>query len=90
MRPMGSFEGLVILACVALAALFGFACALNDNSDLGLSLRTAADPGPSPDEAWVAAPIARDCRRASAPAVRERATPPGLLAAVPGGLCLLI
>jgi hypothetical protein len=90
LRARVDVEGFVILVCVALAALFGFACTLDDNGDLGLSLPRAADSGPSPEEASVAAPFTRGCRRAAEPAARERLTPPGLLAAAPGGLCLLI
>ena len=83
MRPMGSVEGFVIRVCVALTLLFGFANALNDNGDLGLILVRATAPGPSPEEASVAAPVARDRGRALA-----RCTPPGTvcrLAALEGG-----
>jgi hypothetical protein len=72
MRPRGSVEGVVILACVAVTAFFGFACTLNDNGDSG------------------SAPIGEVLLHPDRADARECATPPGLLAAVPGGLCLLI
>jgi hypothetical protein len=91
MRPMGSVEGLVILACVALAALFGFACAF-DHDGVGASACPAGGTSPPPDEVSGAAPLDDRDRRSARPPTRsgERTAPPRLLAAVPGGLCLLI
>ena len=90
MRPTVIVEALVILICVAIAAFFGFACTLLDSCGLDLSLRPADRPAPSPDGVSGPTPVADDRRRAAGPAARKRVTPPGLLAAVPGGLCLLI
>jgi hypothetical protein len=90
MRPTGSVEGLLILACVDLAVFLGFAGAVDDNGDLGLSPRPAADPRQSADEAAGGASTTRDWRRAGPPALREGLSLPGPLAAVPGGLRLLI
>jgi hypothetical protein len=90
MRPSGSAQSFVIVACVALAAVLGFAWMLIDNGELGLPLRRVLDSWPSRDKASGAALVADDCRRAAAPAAQERLIQPSLLAAVPGGLCLLI
>jgi hypothetical protein len=86
-----TFHGwLLIVSCVALTALFGLACALDEDGSFGvdpcLSQRTSCIcdelPGalpPGGDAHWLRA------ARAASPVL----TAPGLRAAVPGGLCLL-
>jgi hypothetical protein len=83
-------EWLLVVSCIVLAAFFGLACAFDEDGDFGVTVCVADDPSCSPDEASRAL-SARDAYRLLAgPAVRISIRAPGLLAAVPGGLCLLI
>jgi len=83
-------EWTLILCCVFLAVFFVLACAFDDDGDFGVIPCRADEPSCSPDEASHVLP-ARDAKRLLAgPAARLCLNAPGLLAAVPGGLCLLI
>jgi hypothetical protein len=81
---------LLIVCCIASAALFGFACLFDDDGDFGVALRQADGPLCSPDEASRPLPVMDANRLLAGPKARTTITAPGLLAAVPGGLCLLI
>jgi hypothetical protein len=89
-RRMGSVEGLVILACVALTALFGFACALNEDGDFNVTPCLADQPSCEPDELARALPCVDSQRSRCGQLAQPRLYAWGLLSAVPGGLCLLI
>jgi hypothetical protein len=81
----------LIVVCAVLAALLGFACAF-DQDGAGVSVRAAHGASPSPDEVSGAASVEDLGRLSARPPAKaaRRIAPPGLLAAVPGGLCLLI
>jgi hypothetical protein len=89
-HPPQRLQWLLVLGCVALAALFGLACALDDDGDLGVVPCLAEDRSCAPDELSRDLPASDTPRRVTAPSVRLCPSAPGLLAAVPGGLCLLI
>jgi hypothetical protein len=94
MPTSGRFSGrltwTLVLLCVALTLLFGVAVAFDDDGDLGIPLGQADAPACSLDEA-AAGLVAPDARRPlAAPSALLRLGAPGLLAAAPGGLCLLI
>jgi hypothetical protein len=79
----------LVLCCVALAAFFGLACAFDEDGDFGVTPCLADEPSCAPDE-LSGTVLAGDARRhPAAPSARLRLSAPGLLAAVPGGLCLL-
>ena len=92
MRPLGSVESFVIIACVVLAALCACACAFDQDGDGGVAARLVDNVSPSPCEGSRAAPVEGRGRPTTRPRAKtgERLALPGLLAAVPGGLCLLI
>jgi len=80
----------LIVFCIVLAVFFGLACAFDDDGDFGVTVCLADDPSCSPDKASRAL-SARDAYGLLAgPVVRISVRAPGLLAAVPGGLRLLI
>ena len=80
---------MLILCCVVLAAFFGFACAFDDDGDLGGALCQADGAPGSPDEVSSALPTSGARRHLAGPAARLRDGAPGPLAALPGGLCPL-
>jgi hypothetical protein len=87
-RPARSLEGVLIVACVVLVALFGFVCALNQDGDRAMAVRSADGPAPSPNHA--STPLPEISHRLPAGPAAWGANPPlSLLAAVPGALCLL-
>ena len=79
---------LLIVCCMLLCALYGVACAFND--DPGVALGPANDPSPSADETVCALPVLDARRLATGPVGCTSIAGPALLAAAPGGLCLLI
>lgn len=81
---------LLIICCVALCLLLGLAWALDDDGDLSLLLWQTESPSRSPEDISSALPPCGGVSRLAGPAALIRVAPPGLLAAVPGGLCLLI
>jgi hypothetical protein len=83
-------EPFAIVSCVGLAALFGVMCAIDDDSSLGVSLCPADGPWSSPEETVGVLPATDGHRLFAASGGRTSLAAPGLLAAVPGGLCLLI
>jgi hypothetical protein len=88
-RSSGRLTWTLVLLCVALTLTFGLAVAFDEDGDLGVPLGQDDGPSYSPDEA-AAGPVAPDARRPlAAPSALRRLGSPGLLAAVPGGLCLL-
>ncbi len=90
MRPTQKRELTLILFCVALAALFGLACVFDDDGDLGAALRQTEGVSSASDEFFSALALGDSWRLIVAPAARLPFGARGLLAAVPGGLCLLI
>jgi hypothetical protein len=80
----------LVVCCVVFCALFGVAFSFDDDGDPGLSLCPVDDSRCSPDETFCALPVMDGQRLVAGPAGRTRIASPGLLAAVPGGLCLLI
>ena len=90
MRPARSLEGFLIVACVVLAAIFGVACPFDPDDDLALSVRTADSLAlPLSDVSGGLRERGAHALLAGAAAQRP-ITPLGSVAAVPGGLCLLI
>jgi hypothetical protein len=89
-HPTRHLEWTLVLCCVALAALFGLVCAFDEDGELGVMPCLAEDRSCAPDELARALPTRDTPRRMTAPSARLRLSAPGLLAAVPGGLCLLI
>ena len=90
MRRPTRVQWLLIVLCIVLAMFFGLACALDDDGDFGVTVCLAGDSSCSPDEASLALSAGDVYRLLAAPSVRISVRAPGLLAAVPGGLCLLI
>jgi len=80
----------LVLCCVFLAALFGLVCAFDEDGDLGGALCQADGRSRSPDEVSRTLPFSAARRHLVGPAAALGISAPGLLAAVPGGLCLLI
>jgi hypothetical protein len=90
LQPTRHLEWLLIVCCVVLCALFGVAFAFDDDDDPGACLLPADGPWCSPDEGLCAPPVIDAPRLVAGPDRRTSAAGPALLAAVPGGLCLLI
>jgi hypothetical protein len=80
----------LVVCSIVLAAIFGLACAFDEDGDLALTVCQVEHPSRPPDEVCRALSLGAVARLLAGPSARERVTPPGLLAAVPGGLCLLI
>jgi hypothetical protein len=88
-QPKRHLTWTLVLCCVIVAALFGLSCSLDDEGGLGGALRPVAGPYRSPDVVSRALP-ARDIGLLPAPPAAQLCLSAlGLLAAVPGGLCLL-
>ena len=83
-------EWTLVSCCVVLAALFGLVCAFDEDGDLSVSLCRADGPSCAGDELSRALPRGDAHRLCATPFARLRLAALGLLAAVPGGLCLLI
>ena len=83
-------EWTLVSCCVVLAALFGLVCAFDEDGDFSVSLCRADGLSCAGDEISRAVPAGDAQRLLAAPAARLRLGAPSLLAAVPGGLCLLI
>jgi hypothetical protein len=83
-------ERVLTICCIVLAAFFGLACAFDDDGDLGITLCLAEGSSFSSDELSRALPGERPRRPDKASSARLHLSAPSLLAAVPGGLCLLI
>jgi len=83
-------EWTLVLCCVVLAVLFGLVCAFDEDGDLSVSLCRADGFSCARDEVSRAVPAGDASRRPATLPARLRLSAPGLLAAVPGGLCLLI
>jgi hypothetical protein len=83
-------ERTLVLCCVVLAVFFSLACAFDEDGDFGVTPCLADGTSCSPDELSRALPISDTSRLCAAPPTRARLSAPGLLTAVPGGLCLLI
>jgi hypothetical protein len=80
----------LVVFCIAVVILVGLACAFDQEGAIGVAAILAADPSHSRDEAS-RAPSARDAHRLlGGPVARTSMRASSLLAAVPGGLCLLI
>ena len=80
----------VIVCIVVLCALFGVALLFNDDGDPGVCLGPDDGPSCSPDGTFCALP-AMDARwLVAAPDGGTSSAISALLAAAPGGLCLLI
>ena len=88
--PTMSLKLTLILFCVALAALFGLACVFDGDGDLTGALRQTEGVSCTSDESLNALARGDSWRLIVAPAARLPFGARGLLAAVPGGLCLLI
>lgn len=80
----------LIVLCVVLAVLFGLVAAFDEDGDFSVAVWPAATPSCSQDETSRELSGADLLALLSGPAVRIGIRAPGLLAAVPGGLCLLI
>lgn len=89
MKPTGRSTRSFVLYCLALIALFGLVCVFDDEGGLGINPCQSDFLLRPPDDA--PGDVVRDVRRLlPAPSARHRLSVPGLLAAVPGGLCLLL
>ena len=97
-RPVGE-DGLqptkhpkwpLVVCCVLLCAIFGVAFSFDDDGDPAASLCPADDLRCSLDETYCALPVMDGQRLGAELAVGTSIASPGLLAAVLGGLCLLI
>jgi hypothetical protein len=88
--PTGRSTRSFVLCCLAVIALFGLVCVFDDECCLCVSPCRSDGLLRPPDDA-PGGVVVRDVRRLlSAPSARHRPSAPGLLAAVPGGLCLLL
>jgi len=90
LQPTKHLALTLVLCCVVLAALFGLACLLDDDGDLAGALCPADAPSCSPDELSRALPVRDAHQLLAGPGARIRVTALGMLAALPGGLYLLI
>ena len=91
MRPARVIEGFLFVACVVPAALFGFACAFDyDGTAAWRRARWTSPPSlpTTPARRWSRTLTGLPLDLAPRPG--SVSLPQGLLAAVPGGLCLLI
>jgi hypothetical protein len=88
LRPTRHLEWLLIVCCLLLCALFAVACSFDDDPDV--SLCPADDFSSSPDVTSCAPPVRDGQRLGLTHGGRTASAAPALLAAVPGGLCLLI
>jgi hypothetical protein len=79
----------LVFVCAAVALSLGLAAALDQDCDIRLYLRQPDDPFGSQQEPPRAIPLSAACRTSSARVAQTPERAPGLLAAVPGGLCLL-
>jgi len=89
-QQMTHLELALVLCCVAVAALFGLACVFDDDGDLCGALCQTESPWCSPDELSCPLLLGDFLRRPAAPAADRGLAVIGLLAAAPGGLCLLL
>jgi hypothetical protein len=83
-------QWLLIVLCIVLALLFGLAAAFDEDGDFGLAIWLAPAPACLQDETSHALPAGDAAALLTGPAVWISIRAQGLLAAVPGGLCLLI
>jgi len=83
-------EWILFVFCLVLCVLCGVAFSLDDDDDPGAFLRPTDGPWCSRDETFCALPIVDGQRLVAGPDSRTSTATTGLLAAVPGGLCLLI
>jgi hypothetical protein len=91
LQPTKHGAWLLIVCCVALTAIFGLTWPCDDDSDPGVSLCPSDRHWSSPDETVSVLPVPSGVRRLVAgPSGWTSPDAPGLLAAVPGGLCLQI
>ena len=90
MQPTKHPEWLLLISCVVSCALFGLTFSFDDDGDPGAFLCQAGGPWSSPDETFCMLPFMDGQRLVVGPFGRTSSAAPGLLAAVPGGLCLLI
>jgi hypothetical protein len=81
---------LLIACCVTLAAFFGLAWALDEDGDVGVTPCPAGEPSCAPDELARALPCVDTQPSRCGHRAQPRLDAWGLLAGVPGGLCLLI
>ena len=81
---------LLIVGCIVLCALFGVPLSFNDGDDPRDSLRPADGPRSSSEEPFCALPAVGGHRLVARTDARPSSAARALLAAVPGGLCLLI
>jgi hypothetical protein len=79
----------LVVCCVLLCAFAGVAASFDDDGDPGVFLCPADDPLGAPDETVCAPSVVDGQRPVSGPAGGTVTAGPALLAAVPGGLCLL-
>jgi hypothetical protein len=80
----------LIVVCIALVVLVGLAAAFDDDGDFSVAVWPVTAPSCSQDHTSRDLSAADLLALLSGPVVRIRIRAPGLLAAVPGGLCLLI
>jgi hypothetical protein len=88
-RSAGRSAWTLVLCCVVLAAFCGLASVFDEDGDFGVTLCLADATSFSPEELSRALPRGDASRRPPTPSARLCLSAPGLLAAVPGGLCLL-
>lgn len=80
----------LVVCCVFLSALFGLVCASGADVDLRAAVCPADERSSSPDEVSCTLPLSGAPWHLFGPAAAVGIADQGLLAAVPGGLCLLI
>jgi hypothetical protein len=80
----------LIVLCIVLALLFGLAAAFDEDGDFGAAIWLAPAPACAQDETSRGLSAGDAVALPSGPAAPISIRAPGLLAAVPGGLCLLI
>ena len=89
LQPTKHLEWPLAVCCILLCAFVGVAVSFDDDGDPGVFLRPLDDPRCPPDEAVCAPPVVDGQRPVSGPAGGTGIAGPALLAALPGGLCLL-
>lgn len=89
MHSAQRLEWFLILGCVALAVLLGLACVFDDDGDFGVIACLADGASLSPEEVSSTLPTGDTSLLGAEPHAQLDLDAPSLLAAAPGGLCLL-
>ncbi len=89
LQPTKHLERSLVVCCILLCALVGVAVSFDGVGDSGAFLCPVDVSGCSPEETVCALPVVDGQRPVSGPPGGAGIAGPALLAAVPGGLCLL-